>query len=719
VSQARRRQRFNTSSNQKRIGHGLREIVLISFCFMGLYLFLSLLTYSGVDPGIFHSGQGEALKNMGGVAGALFSDLLFELFGYFAYLFPIMIVQLGWVIYQGHHHDILAEPRSLVVPGSGFVLTLSAGCGLAIVHFTESPLPSHAGGMLGKAVGHSLQSMFSELGATLLLLALFFTGVTLLTGLSWLKLMDILGFHTLRLTPVVRKYLAQRFWPRFALYSQQLLHVIGSFLKVLLRQSRRSVKRAYVNWQSRRAEWQARREEYEAEEYYDDDDELMNDEESPEKPPEKIMIATKDAIEITPILPAEPTVSEYLDVPTPATVSPSGLPSLSLLESPPHQPTLPDVDALTRWMQNAFNLVHFEAIVIAVHPGPVLTGFEVQLTTPLESTRLDVLSEELKRILRTTHLYLVETTPGILGIEVPNAERQSIDLKELLNYGDYQDSLSPLTIALGKDVNGLAVIVDLARVPHLLIAGSHPMEQAALINTFLVSFLYKSTPDAVRLLLVDNTAADLAIYEELPHLLTPVITKKAEALLALQWCEHEMERRYRLMADKGVRNIEAYNLTLSSSSHQQFLEGLTASTDTLYYIVVLVQEIAELMQSDIAHAIEEQIASLVQRARAAGIHIILATQYPSSEVITSFLKANIPTRIALQVTTKSESRAILGQMGAESLLGEGDMLYMTAAMGVPVRIHGSSVTIREVKKVVADLKGRAKPQYVNLTPATS
>jgi S-DNA-T family DNA segregation ATPase FtsK/SpoIIIE len=280
VSQARRRQRFNTP-NQKRIGHGLREIVLISFCFMGLYLFLSLVTYSGSDPGIFHNGQGEELRNMGGVVGAFFSDLLFELFGYFAYLFPIMVVQLGWVIYQGRHHDILAEPRSLIIPGMGFILTLSAGCGLAIVHFTESPLPSHAGGMLGKAVGHSLQSMFSELGATLLLLALFFTGVTLLTGLSWLKLMDILGFHTLRLTPVVQKYLKQRFWPRFVLYSQQILQAILNFLKVLSRQLRRNLKRMYINWQTRRAEWQARREEYDADDYYDDDEEFI--EESSEK----------------------------------------------------------------------------------------------------------------------------------------------------------------------------------------------------------------------------------------------------------------------------------------------------------------------------------------------------------------------------------------------------------------------------------------------------
>lgn len=714
VSQARRSHRRIHSTNKKKpIKHGLREIVLIFFCFVGLYLFVSLLTYYGGDPGISHSGPVEEIRNQGGIVGALFADLFFYLFGYFAYLFPIMVGYMGWLIYQGRHHDILAEPKSLIVPGIGFVLTLSAGCGLAIVHFmAESALlPTHAGGILGLWVGNGLVAIVDRLGATLILLAVFFTGVTLLTGLSWLKLMDTLGYYTLNHgLPVAEKYMNKQFLPWFIAHTKNWLKMLKNGFKILFQNLRQWTKTAYTRWKERRAEWRTERERYYMEDEYDDeydDDYFIQEKPSrdevtsrrPQTLPQTSPEATQAAVQSPPVVKITP---------------PSLLPALNLLNPVPEiVVTSPTVQMLPQQIIEAFAAIKVEIEVNTLHQGPVLTNFEVHTITPINTNHLDELGRALAKVLRVENVRVVETQPEMLGVEMPNFKRQKIYFSELLNTAQYQENTSPLPVVLGEDISGEPVVVDLTRIPHILMAGCSAQEKNVAINTLILSLLYKSTPQGVRLLLIDSTSRALSVYADLPHLLMPVITDMAQTPPALQWCVKEMERRYHLMAKMGVRNIEDYNQALLLQENEQaFLENQAQAA--LFYIVVIINEIAELMTAQVETPIEKSITRLTQKARAAGIHVILATQHPTVNVITGLIKANIPTRMAFQVNNQNESRTILGQVGAETLLGQGDMLYMTAGTGMPVRVHSSFVSEPEVQKVVADLKFRATPDYVDM-----
>jgi S-DNA-T family DNA segregation ATPase FtsK/SpoIIIE len=711
MTQARRSSRKSNFSKKQPIKHGLREIVLIFFCFVGLYLLVSLMTYHGSDPGISHSSPVEEVQNKGGVAGALFADLFLYLFGYFAYFFPFMVGYVGWLIYQGRHHDILAEPKSLVVPGIGFVLTLSAGCGLAIVHFSAESvlLPTHAGGILGQWIGHGLVSIVSPLGATLILLALFFTGVTLLTGLSWLKLMDTLGYHTLLRWPSVRQFMSQQFLPWLLAYSKKGLQLMQHYFAIFFQQIKQGGKTAYTRWQTRRAEWRREREEeeYYISEAFDDDDERHYIDDSYDREPNSFQQSQIKKGRLSPLQPP----SQYK---TDTTLSePPLLPALNLLESKHHFMRAPKVKRLSQQMVEAFATLPVEVAVHAVQPGPVLTCYEVEPITQINTNHLDELSEALAKVLKVEHVDIEENQPGLLEIDVPNLKRQPIYLKELLSGTEYQDNLSPLTVALGQDVTGQPVIVDLTRIPHILMAGNDVFEKTLAINTLLLSLLYKSPPEMVRFMLIDSSTEDLSMYLDLPHLLIPIITEMEQALPALQWCVQEMERRYRLMASLGVRNIENYNQAQQLQTEEPTDNPLEHEPETLFYIVVIINELGELMNR-IGTQVEPFLTRLTQKARAAGIHIILATQHPTVNVITGLIKSNIPTRMAFKVTNQNESRTILGQTGAEMLLGQGDMLYMTAGTGMPVRVHGSMVSEKEVQKVVTDLKARAMPNYLNL-----
>lgn len=714
MTQARRsNRRIQPSGKNKPIKHGLREIVLIFFCFVALYLFVSLFSYYGGDPGIAHSSKVEEIRNKGGIIGALFADLFFYLFGYFAYLFPIMVGYMGWLIYKGRHHAILAEPKSLIIPGIGFVLTLSAGCGLAIVHFTAESalLPTHAGGILGMWTGNGLVAMVDQLGATLILLAIFFTGITLLTGLSWLKLMDILGYHTLLWLPVVKKYMSRQFWPWFRVLAKQWLQIALSWSKIFLHKLQQWAKVAYQRWQERRNEW--RKEQYYVDAAFDDDEYHHNDEDFLEEsePRVKKTLHPHSQADLeknsTPI-----ETQEEVNVTLP---EPPPLPSLSLLDPVPTV-TLPTVQMLSQLMTETFAALQVEVEINAVHSGPVLTRFEVNSITPINTNHLDELSEALAKELKIESVQIVENQSGMLEIEMPSLKRQTIYLSELLKTPEYQDNLSSLVVGLGKDVGGQPVIVDLTRIPHILIAGLDVQEKNMAINTLILSLLYKSTPVSMRFLLVDSTTQVFSIYENLPHLLTPVITEMEQTPLALQWCVQEMERRYRLMASIGVRNIEDYNQTQQLQEDEtHFLQNADTeeSNRPLYYIVIIINELGDLMTGQLEKPVEQSITRLTQKARAAGIHVILATEYPKVNVVTGLIKANIPTRMAFQVNNKNESRTILGQVGAETLLGQGDMLYMTAGTGMPVRVHGSVISEHELQNVVADLREHATPEYID------
>ncbi len=735
MAQARRSNRKVNAPKQQLIGHGLREIVLIFFCFIGLYLFVSLLTYYPGDPGWSHSGQVDEVRNNGGVAGAVFADIFFLLFGYFAYLFPVMVGYIGWLIYQGKHHDILADPKALIIPGVGFILTLVAGCGLAIVHFyAESGLlPSHAGGLLGTWVGHWLVGIVDPLGATLILMAMFFTGITLLTGLSWLKLMDTLGYHTLQWLPVVKKYASRHFFPWLMRHARKFLLILAELFKNGFQKLRLWTRATYTRWQDRRNAWRRERERYE-EDYYDENEEeedefFRKDErglrrEETSEPLKStattIQVATID--ELSPVVEqatatSSPAPSAPLSLTSAAVSSQSLLPELSLFNPTPHPLTQPSIDELSQWLAQGFQSLQVKVEIQAVHPGPVLTGFEVSTITPINASHLEELNEALSKVLEVPQVWTVETYPGVLSIEVPTLERQTIYLSELLNSPDYQQNLSPLPIALGRDLDGQPIIVDLTHIPHILMAGSVADEKAMAIHTLVLSLLFKATPSQLRLLLVDNLNHDLAIYANLPYLLMPLLTSPDEVPRAFKWCLEEMERRYRVMAKMGMRNVDDYNKALAKQESQEEGEAPKEmmNAQLLAYIVVIVPEIAEIIKpTGETKLLEDSLTHLTQKARAAGIHLILATQYPSVNVVTGLLKANISTRMAFQVTTKTESRTILGQMGAENLLGQGDMLYLTAGTGVPVRVHGSFVTDREVQRIVADLKARATPDYVLL-----
>jgi DNA segregation ATPase FtsK/SpoIIIE, S-DNA-T family len=719
--QARRNpnRRIRSSTKQIPIKHGLREIVLIFFCFVALYLFVSLVTYYGGDPGWLRSGHVEEIRNKGGIVGALFADLFFYMFGYFAYLFPLMVGYMGWLIYRGRHREILAEPKNLIVPGIGFVLTLSAGCGLAIVHFmAESALlPTHAGGMLGLWVGDGLVSIVDRLGATLILLAVFFTGMTLLTGLSWLKLMDTLGYHTLERWPYVKQYMSTQFLPWLLFYLKHGLQLIKKFLKLSTQKLFHWTKTGYTRWQTRRAEWRKEREQYDYDDDYDDeyydDDEFVKPVSSRDK---AVLPQSQNEENLSPAISA-PQLPEKIEnngeaeTSLPEETQPL-LPALNLLEPTPPFTSSPNIKMLSQRITEAFASLQVEVEVNAINPGPVLTKYEIHPITAINTNHLSELSEALAKVLLVQKIRTTENQPGLLDVEVPNLKRQAIYLSGLLDTAEYENHPSSLSVALGQEVGGQPIIVDLTRIPHILIAGMNEEEKNTAINTLILSLLYKATPEVVRFLLIDS-GKTFSVYNDLPHLLVPIISDMAETTPALEWCVEEMQRRYRLMASINTRNIEDYNQArILQAQEEEWSEE--EIQPPLYYIIVIVNELGDLLTNALEQEAEKHITRLTQKARAAGIHIILGTQHPTVNVITGLIKANIPTRMAFQVNNKSESRTILGQMGAEMLLGQGDMLYMTAGTGMPVRIHGSSVSDREVEKVVNDLKSRATPDYVNI-----
>ena len=409
------------------------------------------------------------------------------------------------------------------------------------------------------------------------------------------------------------------------------------------------------------------------------------------------------------------------------TRAPGTLPPVSLLdpgETSGPAYTREALDRLSRLLEEKLGDFGVKVQVVAVHPGPVITRFELMPAPGLKVSRITNLSKDLARSLSVTRVRVVEVIPGksTIGLEIPNSERQIVRLSEVFDSPQYNHSRSPLSVALGKDIGGKPVVVDLAKMPHLLVAGTTGSGKSVAINAMILSLLYKAQPEEVRLIMVDPKMLELSIYDGIPHLLAPVVTDMKEAAHALRWCVVEMERRYHLMAAMGVRNIKGYNAKISAAIAQgqpipdplqADMEAFVPKTlEPLPYIVVVVDELADLMMV-VGKKIEELIARLAQKARAAGVHLILATQRPSVDVITGLIKANIPTRIAFQVSSKIDSRTILDQMGAEALLGMGDMLYLPPGSGIPMRVHGAFVDDHEVHAVVEDLKLNGEANYLD------
>jgi len=655
----------------------VKEGILIALGGVALFLLIALWSHHPTDPGWSHTGTAEPIHNRCGIVGAWIADIALYLFGGFAYVFPLMIAFAGWVVFRERTRDEGWDYFFLSVRGIGFVLTLGMGCGLIWVrgHGLLGEMPHNAGGILGDVVGGVSFAIFSHLGGSLLMLALFLTGVTLFTGLSWLWVMDTLGRYTLRGTELGRE----------------------GFDRVV----------DYIQGQRARRERTAMVKE------------------------EAIKLEQRTPVYIEPVakeVPVSDRVEKEKQTILFERTAETSLPPLNLLDEPTVVGggySTEALEAMSRQVELKLKDFGIQVEVVAVHPGPVITRFELMPAPGVKASRITNLSKDLARSLSTISVRVVEVIPGksVIGLEIPNERREIVSLSEILNSKEYESSHSNLTLSLGKDIGGKPAVVDLARMPHLLVAGTTGAGKSVALNAMILSLLYKSTPADVRLIMIDPKMLELSVYEGIPALLAPVVTDMKEAANALRWCVAEMERRYRLMAALGVRNIAGFNRKVEDAIkakkpipdplYTQVLEDEDIPTLVpLPYIVVIVDELADMMMT-VGKKVEELIARLAQKARAAGVHLILATQRPSVDVITGLIKANIPSRIAFQVSSRVDSRTILDQMGAETLLGHGDMLYLPPGTALPLRVHGAFVSDQEVHKVVEQLKESGEPEYID------
>ncbi len=657
---------------------GLKEGALFIFGFTALYFFLALLSYDPVDPGWSHSGlSGQThVNNLGGPTGALIADIFLSLFGYLAYLFPIMVAYSGWLIYRDRRNVQPFDKRGFALRATGFVLTLLSGCALASMHDAAvvSPLPVNAGGILGDVLATRMEQAFNIIGATLLLLAIFFAGVTLFTHLSWLWLMDTTGAWTLRGIDVVRRAI-------MAIYGKYEHHKL------------KKQREAHFKVSAQRIE---------------------------KKRKEPVIKAQPKPVQKSTRVMQEKQASLFV------AESNGALPPLSLLDTAtPSQHTLSAeaLKAISQQVEMKLQDFGIEVQVEAVHPGPVITRFELQPAAGTKVSQITNLAKDLARSLSAISVRIVEVIPGktTIGLEIPNEHRETVRLSEIISSKAFADAKSPLTLALGKDISGNAVVADLAKMPHLLVAGTTGAGKSVALNAMVLSLLYNSTPADVRMIMIDPKMLELSIYDGIPHLLAPVVTDMKEAANALRWCVAEMDMRYKLMASLKVRNISGFNKKVRDAIkakqpikdpfHPADSELPAQDLQPLPFIVVVVDELADMMMV-VGKKVEELIARLAQKARASGIHLVLATQRPSVDVLTGLIKSNIPTRIAFQVSSRVDSRTILDQMGAEQLLGHGDMLFLPPGTAIPTRVHGAFVDDHEVSNVVENLKKSGKPQYI-------
>ncbi|BDZ74204.1 MULTISPECIES: DNA translocase FtsK [Methylophaga] len=662
--------------NSGAVGFRLREAALILSVALAAYLLLSLWSYQPTDPGWSTTGTDDIIANSGGIVGAWLADALLYGFGFPAYLSPLMIGFSGWLLFSwGKRADTEDALHFWVLKMVGLLMALAAASGLSTLSLSDyaSLLPLGAGGVLGEVVGHGFESVFGASGTSLLLLAVLLTGVTLFTGLSWLMVIDKLGAMAM----IVAIHVAR--WVRE--------------IKEELEAKRTRQKREETFHQ------------------------------------EKEKLQHKAKVRIEPVLEKkEPSKREEKEKQVPLFETPDapGMPALALLDmaQPSKQAYSEEVlQAMSRQVELKLKDFGVDVQVVEVQPGPVVTRFELQPAPGIKVSRISGLAKDLARALSISSVRIVEVIPGkpVVGLEIPNESREIVRLREILACDEYENSKSLLMMALGKDIAGRPVVANLEKMPHLLVAGTTGSGKSVAVNAMILSLLYKATPEDVRMIMVDPKMLELSVYEDIPHLLAPVVTDMKEAANALRWCVAEMERRYPLMAALGVRNIAGYNKKVREAIERgepikdptiEVEPGEVGPTlEPLPFIVVIIDELADMMMV-VGKQVEELIARLAQKARASGIHLILATQRPSVDVITGLIKANIPTRMAFQVSSRIDSRTILDQMGAEQLLGQGDMLYLPPGSGLPERVHGAFVDDHEVHNVVEHLKKNSQPNYL-------
>jgi len=680
LAQARKKAK-KAESKPSRLTHHLKESFFLLSILVAVYLVACLFTYDPNDPGPFNTTNSDQVKNAGRILGAWIADAFLGLTGYIAYLLPVITVFGGWRVWTNKTQESEAGVIEALAIVTGLVLFLLSSTGLSFLHLmpTAGSMPAGGGGVIGDVVATPLRELTGLLGSTLFLFSMMLVGVTLFTGLSWFHVMDVTGRITLDLADWLgAKIASMRDW----------------FAGRRARAKREEVRKTDSIRQKTKKEPR-----------------IAPQISIPDEQPSKRVAKEKQR-------------HLFKNMP------PDSLPPLDLLDEPHDQPPGYSEDALKALSRQVeLKLADFgvQVDVVAVHPGPVITRFELEPAPGVKSAQIMNLAKDLARGLSIVSVRVVEVIPGksTIGLEIPNENRHMVFLSEILRSEVYDKSSAPLTLALGKSISGRPVVANLAKMPHLLVAGTTGSGKSVALNAMILSLLYKTGPEEVRLVMIDPKMLELSIYADIPHLLAPVVTDMKEAANALRWCVAEMERRYRLMSAEGVRNLAGFNKKV-----REAIEAGTPLKDPLFkpdemnpdeeapdlkhlpYIVVIVDELADMMMI-LGKKIDELFARLAQKARASGIHLILATQRPSVDVITGLIKANIPTRIAFQVSSRVDSRTILDQMGAEQLLGHGDMLYMPPGTSIPERVHGAFVDDHEVHGVVNYLKSLGDPNYVD------
>jgi DNA segregation ATPase FtsK/SpoIIIE-like protein len=735
-----------------------------------LYFVLILLSYNKADPGWSHDTVVTHVANLGGRAGAWLADLLLFIFGFSAWWLCGCFARAVWKGYRRLHRRFIdgevPEPElehqgEIVVRWVGFMLMLAGSVGLEFLRLwsLKVELPRSAGGVLGQLIGGGANSAFGFTGATLLLLLMFGLGFSWYFQVSWLAVAERIGEATERSFEWFRLRYEDREDRRQGEVAahhrdEVVVHERAKFVEKhgnapilthapqqlddedaapaapsFLAKAKAKLKRA-PKTETVRAEPQVD----DGAPFDDGDDAFAPPAAMAAPSPVATMAATlPSASAPVPAIKIEPQV---LNVPRSERAEKerqshlfevhgdSALPPLALLdEAPAVQETvaIETLEFTSRLIEKKLSDFGVDAKVVAAYPGPVVTRYEIEPATGVKGSQIVNLARDLARSLSLTSIRVVETIPGknYMALELPNPKRQIVRLTEIVGSKVYGDSASSLTVALGKDIAGKPVVADLAKMPHLLVAGTTGSGKSVGINATILSLLYKADPADVRLILIDPKMLEMSVYEGIPHLLAPVVTDMRQAGHALNWAVNEMERRYKLMSKLGVRNLAGYNSKILEAAKREehipnpfsIVPDNPEPLEKLPTIVIIIDELADLMMV-VGKKVEELIARIAQKARAAGIHLILATQRPSVDVITGLIKANIPTRIAFQVSSKIDSRTILDQMGAETLLGMGDMLYMPPGTGLPVRVHGAFVSDEEVHRVVNHLKETGEPNYI-------
>ncbi|TAJ77955.1 MAG: DNA translocase FtsK [Gallionellaceae bacterium] len=651
----------------------LRESRWLLLVVIASYLALILYGYDRADPAWSHSASAAATHNPGGLPGAWLADLTLYVFGFSAWWWAVLPLQRVWAGYRKVRADSLFGARALWVVWPGFFILLFSSSALeALRLYTwKVALPLAPGGMSGAVLGSMLAHLLGYTGATLFLLVLMAASFSLFSGLSWLRLIDLLG-ETLE---------TGFLWARNAWQTRQDRRIGEQAV---------TERTAVVEVEKKRVE---------------------------EHQPIRIELPVIE-VPRSARVEKEKQVSLFSDMPD------SPLPPLHLLDQPAHQVEVVSSDMLeftSRLIERKLNDFGVEVKVVAAYPGPVITRYEIEPAVGVKGSQITNLVKDLARALSVVSIRVVETIPGktYMALELPNPKRQMVQLSEILGSQVYADMGSVLTMAMGKDISGKPMVADLAKMPHVLVAGTTGSGKSVGINAMILSILYKATPQQVRMLLIDPKMLELSVYEGIPHLLAPVVTDMRQAASGLNWCVQEMDKRYKLMSALGVRNMAGYNQKVRDAikAGKPLTNPFTLTPNNpealeeLPFIVVCIDELADLMMV-VGKKVEELIARLAQKARASGIHLVLATQRPSVDVITGLIKANVPTRVAFQVSSKIDSRTILDQMGAEALLGQGDMLYLPPGTGYPQRIHGAFVSDQEVHRVIEHLKAQGEANYI-------